>query len=72
MALIRGVYTVPSLRGKGLATSVCSALVKELIGSGKMVLLWVTKTNLPARKVYEKIGFKKTKHILLSFKARKI
>jgi hypothetical protein len=29
LALIRGVYTVPSLRGKGLATSACSALMKS-------------------------------------------
>jgi len=72
IALIRGVYTVPSLRGTGLATSASSALVKELISLGKEVVLWVAKDNLPARKVYEKMSFKKTKHFLLGFKAKRL
>ena len=71
IALIRGVYTVPSLRGRGLATTASSALVEELIKLGKEVVLWVAKDNKPARKVYEKIGFEKTKHILLGFKAKR-
>ena len=72
VALVRGVYTLPSLRNRGLATSICSALSKELLALGKEVILWVAKDNLPARKVYEKIGFQKTKYILLGFKARRI
>ena len=72
LALIRGVYTVPSFRSRGLATSACSALVGELINLGKEAVLWVAEDNLPARKVYEKIGFKKTEHILLGFKARRL
>lgn len=72
VALIRGVYTAPSIRGKGLATSVSSALVKELISRSKEVMLWVAKDNLPARKVYEKIGFQHTKHLLLGFKAKRL
>ena len=71
MALIRGVYTVPSLRNRGLATSASSALVKEIISLGKGAVLWVAKDNKPARKVYEKIGFQKTGHVLLGFKASK-
>ncbi len=72
IALIRGVYTLPSLRNRGLATSACSALLKELLSLNKEIILWVAKDNLPARKVYEKIGFEKTRHILFGFKARKI
>ncbi len=72
IALVRGVYTLPSLRNRGLATSVCSALSKELLALGKEVILWVAKNNLTARKVYEKIGFQKTKYILLGFKAKRI
>jgi GNAT superfamily N-acetyltransferase len=72
LALVRGVYTVPSLRRKGLATSACSALVAELIRLGKEPMLWVAKDNLPARRVYEKVGFKKTGHILFGFKARRL
>jgi len=72
IALIRGVYTKPSLRNKGLATSASSALVEELIRLGKEPILWVAKDNLPARKVYKRIGFHRTEHELLGFKARKI
>lgn len=72
MALVRGVYTIPTLRSRGLATSASSVLVEELISLGKEAVLWVAKNNVPAIKVYEKIGFKKTKHILLGFKARRL
>jgi len=41
VALIRGVYTLPSLRNKGLTTFVCLALSKELLSLGKKVVLWV-------------------------------
>ncbi len=72
IALIRGVYTPPSMRNRGLATSASSALVDELTRLGKKPILWVAKDNLPARRVYEKIGFHKTEHTLLGFKAKKI
>jgi len=71
IAFIRGVYTVPSLRSRGLATSACSALVAEAIKLGKQAILWVAEDNLPARRVYEKVGFKPAGHTLLGFKARR-
>ncbi|MEM3459119.1 MAG: GNAT family N-acetyltransferase [Candidatus Bathyarchaeia archaeon] len=72
MALIRGVYTVEFSRGKGLATSVVSAIVKEILNLGKDAVLWVAEDNIPARRVYEKIGFQRTQHVLLGLKARKL
>ena len=72
LALIRGVYTLPSFRRKGFATSACSALIQELIDLGREAMLWVAKDNLPAIRVYEKIGFKRTRHSLLGFKAKKL
>jgi ribosomal protein S18 acetylase RimI-like enzyme len=72
LALIRGVYTLPSFRRKGFATSACSALVQELIDLGKEAMLWVAKDNLPAIRVYENIGFKKTRQSLLGFKAKRL
>jgi GNAT superfamily N-acetyltransferase len=72
IAFVRGVYTVPSLRSKGLATSATSALIEELISLDKEAILWVAKANTPARKVYEKIGFRKTGQVLLGFKARRL
>lgn len=35
-------------------------------------MLWVDKDNVPARKVYEKIGFEETEHVLLGFKAKRL
>jgi len=72
LALIRGLYTIPQLRRRGLATSACSALVAELISLRMEAMLWVDKDNIPARKVYEKIGFKETGHVLLGFKAKRL
>jgi len=72
LALVRGGYTVPSSRRKGYATSACSALIQELIDLGKEAMLWVAKDNLPAIRVYEKIGFKKTRNSLLGFKAKRL
>lgn len=72
IALIRGVYTLNSFRGRGLATSAVSILVKEIISLGKDAMLWVADDNIPAKQIYEKIGFQRTKHILLGFKAKKL
>jgi GNAT superfamily N-acetyltransferase len=69
--LIRGVYTAPELRNRGLATSACSALVEELFRLGREPVLWVSKANPPARKLYEKIGFKPTGVTVLGFKAER-
>jgi len=71
-ALIRGVYTIPEFRGLGLATSVCSALVEEALRLCKFCILWVDRDNFAARRVYEKLGFKLTGHVLLGFKGRRI
>jgi GNAT superfamily N-acetyltransferase len=71
VALIRGVFTVLSMRGQGLSTSVCSVLVEELIRLGKIPILWVSKDNLPALKLYEKLGFKQTGIVLKCFKAKR-
>lgn len=71
LAIIRGVQTAPDERGKGYATSVCSALVQELTKQGKDVMLYVSKDNPPALKVYNKIGFKETGHKFLSFIAQR-
>jgi GNAT superfamily N-acetyltransferase len=72
IAFVRGVHTIPSSRGKGLATSAVSALVREWIRLGKEAVLWVAEDNIPANRVYEKIGFQRTEHVLLGFKARKL
>jgi len=71
LAIIRGVYTAPDLRGKGYATAVCSALVGKILKLGMEVILYVSKDNAPAIQIYRKLGFKETGHVFLSFKAEK-
>lgn len=57
-AIIRDVWTDPAYRGKGFATDVTAHLCEYLFDMGvKELLLWVEKSNLPAIKVYEKLGF---------------
>jgi GNAT superfamily N-acetyltransferase len=69
---IAPVYTLPKFRGKGNATSSCSALVRELLGQKDRTILFVPEDNVPALRVYEKIGFTKTGHKFLAFWGRKI
>jgi uncharacterized protein len=55
LAMIGGVYTTPSARGRGLSQAVCAALCGELLQEGKQpVLYWI---NPAAGAVYRKLGF---------------
>ncbi len=55
MAMIGGVFTAPSARGRGLSQAVCSALCRELFVEGKQpALYWA---NPAAGAVYRKLGF---------------
>jgi GNAT superfamily N-acetyltransferase len=71
LAIIRGVYTLPNLRGKGYATEVCSAVTAKLLEQGKTVFLYVSRDNHPALRVYGKLGFSETGHVFLSFSAER-
>ena len=55
---IGGVYTAPSWRGQGLATALVSRISRELMNEGRKVVLFVKPDNEPARRAYEKAGFK--------------
>lgn len=55
LAMIGGVYTPPTARGRGLSQAVCSALCADLIANGKQpILYWSTPA---AGAVYRKLGF---------------
>lgn len=57
-AQISGVYTAPSSRGKGIATKAMRALCHIWMKKGvPRVTLYVNQSNIPARRVYEKVGF---------------
>ena len=56
MAMIGGVFTLPSARGRGLSQAVCSALCADLFAADKQpVLYWI---NPAAGAVYHKLGFR--------------
>lgn len=66
------VYTSPQFRGKGYATSVCSALVDELLDRSERVILFVREDDAATLKLYEKIGFTKAGYKFLTFWGRRI
>jgi predicted GNAT family acetyltransferase len=55
---IGGVFVEPSFRSNGYASQVVSLFCRVIIQSGRGVTLFVNKTNTPAQKVYQKLGFK--------------
>jgi len=71
LAIVRGVFTAPSERGKGYSKAVCSALVSRLLDEGKEVMLYVSKDNAAALSVYRSVGFGETGHRFLGFTARR-
>lgn len=55
---IHTVATHASHRNKGYATSLVSALAKEILKKNDLALIHVLKDNVVARRVYEKVGFR--------------
>lgn len=53
------VGTLEEYRNKGFAKSVVSELCRCIIAKGKLPTLMVRENNLPAVKVYQKLGFEK-------------
>jgi uncharacterized protein len=54
------IYVVPELRGKGLGSEVVSAHVERMFERYDRLVLFVGEKNSPARRVYEKLGFRTT------------
>ncbi len=57
---IGGVYTVPSLRRRGIGTLLIDRLSREIMQDGKGAVLFVKRHNEAAVKLYEKCGFNVT------------
>lgn len=58
---IQGVYIDPDLRGQGIAASAMAAVVQQARSSiSSNVTLYVNDHNLPARRTYERVGFRQT------------
>lgn len=56
-AQLGGVYTLTSERGKGIGKRLTSVLTERMLERGLKVNLLVMKHNVPAVKVYEKLGY---------------
>ena len=56
---IGGVYVVPQWRNYGIARAMIAALIREFASQKNHFILFVKKANLPARKVYDHLGFGK-------------
>jgi predicted GNAT family acetyltransferase len=54
---IGGVFVDPAFRSKGYASHIVALFCQMLISEGRGVTLFVNKTNTPAQKVYQKLGF---------------
>jgi hypothetical protein len=70
IAIMRGVFTASKERNKNYSKSVCSALVEKLVHQSRVIILYVSKDNPAAIKVYSTIGFKETGQLLLGFVAK--
>ena len=57
---IGGVYVIPKYRRRGIARAMTAALIREFAPQKKYFSLFVKKTNIPARKVYNSLGFRIT------------
>ncbi|RLI06978.1 hypothetical protein DRO32_04660 [Candidatus Bathyarchaeota archaeon] len=57
VSLVGGVYTIPELRNRGLATSVTCAATEEALRRSCSAALMVRSDNKPALRVYEKVGY---------------
>jgi ribosomal protein S18 acetylase RimI-like enzyme len=55
---VGGVYVSPDFRGMGIASRMTTEFISSLVNRGKGVTLFVKKNNIPARRLYDSIGFK--------------
>lgn len=61
---INVVATKEQYRNRGYATSIVSALVKEILKTNQTALIHVLRDNAPAVRAYSKVGFKPYKTYL--------
>lgn len=56
--VIGDVFTRPELRGEGYAEAVTSSVTMDALNAGATALLNVEEDNVPARRVYEALGYR--------------
>lgn len=63
-----GIYTEPSVRGKGLASRAVADLCRMALAVGPVVTLHVAQDNVPAIRAYERAGFRMAGRFRLTFR----
>lgn len=56
--VVGGVFTHPQYRGRGFATLTTSAVTEEALKHTNTVILFVGSDNIPAVRLYQKLGYK--------------
>jgi len=59
MAVVGGVITIPAYRQQGVGTAVSQVITAVLVEMGKEVVLETDDENIPAIKIYEKLGYER-------------
>jgi ribosomal protein S18 acetylase RimI-like enzyme len=54
---IGGVYVLPELRRRGIALKMSAVFLSTIIAERQKIILFVKKRNIPARRVYRRLGF---------------
>lgn len=57
--MVGGVFTDPTLRGRGYGSMVTCAATEHLLQKSRLSMLYVRKDNLPAVRAYERLGYVK-------------
>ena len=63
VSLVSGVFTVPGLRGRGLATSVASEATRAALERSAVASLIVREGNEPALRIYRRLGYRVHKRL---------
>ena len=64
IGVIGNVFTHPRYRGQGIGTLVTSAVTRELLTSGREVVLSVDPANDAAVRTYRRLGFREAARII--------
>ena len=62
-AHLRNIIVLPEFRGQSIGTTLVSTITSEILKEKFFVTLFVTKDNLPAIKLYKKLGFSRYKPV---------
>jgi uncharacterized protein len=59
-AQLQGIWTPPDLRNRGIASAALTAVCAQLLRAFPTLSLYVNDFNLPAIRLYRRLGFKET------------